>query len=436
MPYEPLDVLIKDKEFTPLFSKESKNFFKINNFLKKVKDLSFTKKFYSHATEESHNLESFLDEHNAENYTRWVYMRELVASTRNMCGAAYTLKHIINWLPEYKVREDEQFEGDSNKVLSFLNKTIITLFDESAKEAKRLGSAMPLISVNRDEFIDKHRRRFLPYDIDEEKVWNADEKAVEISTKYMDVARSIIELDIKKRYDKEKLIDIIPSKINDELVNGFKYGLRPLVSKYDTYIKGTPIEKKDRRIAPLRGYITLPMHLVELASFLTHFYERHEDEIRHEETKKRIAALVNKGDILDNIVNYSLFYTTKFIEEALPLAEGIKKDYMLPSRCEVQGTKLGLHARVAVNIVNVANYHGTEVFIRVGDEKFDARSIMSVMVAGGHIGSGKDKKVAFEGDERTLGDIKILAECDYGEGDNYKILLERLSYLKKVGEGI
>lgn len=435
MTHESLDKLVSDKEFTPLFRRESEDFFKIYNFLRKTKDLSFTTRFYSHVSMEAHDLETFLDDYDARNNKKWNYITEIVASTRGMGRVAYTIKHVLNRIPYYKIEKNDQFEMDSSETLNFFNSVLISFFEESAKEAKRLGIGMPLMSANKDEFFDRHKRKFLPHDIDEEFVGGADEKAAEIATKYINVANNIIKMSVTKKYEKESLIDVIPSKINYEMISNFKSSLQPLVSKYDTYIKGTPIENKDEKIPSMRGYTALPLHLIEIASYLTHFYERHEDEIRHEETKRRIAALVNKKDVLDKIVNYSLFYATKYVEEALPLAEGIKRSYIIPSRCIVQNLKDGLHARPASCVAKIVKYHGTEVFINLNGEKFDAGSVITLLSKG--LSNGDHPKLVFEGDKRALDDIKILAEHNFGKSkEDLTELGKKLPYLLKIsGEG-
>jgi hypothetical protein len=68
----------------------------------------------------------------------------------------------------------------------------------------------------------------------------------------------------------------------------------------------------------------------------------------------------------------------------------------------------------------------------VGEDRFDASSVLDIQWAGGKIQKENRKEVVFEGDARTLRDIEILAGVNYGEDSMGKgIPLPReLSYLR------
>jgi hypothetical protein len=68
----------------------------------------------------------------------------------------------------------------------------------------------------------------------------------------------------------------------------------------------------------------------------------------------------------------------------------------------------------------------------VGSDRFDASSVLDLQWAGGKIQKEKLEQVIFEGDIRTLRDIEILANVNYGEDTMGKgvPLPKELSYLK------
>jgi len=68
----------------------------------------------------------------------------------------------------------------------------------------------------------------------------------------------------------------------------------------------------------------------------------------------------------------------------------------------------------------------------VGEDRFDASSVLDIQWAGGKIQKEKFTEVIFEGDVRALNDIKILASVNYGEDTMGKgvPLPKELSYLK------
>jgi hypothetical protein len=68
----------------------------------------------------------------------------------------------------------------------------------------------------------------------------------------------------------------------------------------------------------------------------------------------------------------------------------------------------------------------------VGQDRFDASSVLDIQWAGGKIQKEKISQVAFEGDVRALRDIEILAAVNYGEDTMGKgvPLPKELKYLK------
>jgi len=65
----------------------------------------------------------------------------------------------------------------------------------------------------------------------------------------------------------------------------------------------------------------------------------------------------------------------------------------------------------------------------VDGEKFDAKSVMSLLQAGGAIADKGYQSVLFEGDKRVLDDIKILSEHNYCEDEE---IPEGLDYLRTM----
>jgi hypothetical protein len=68
----------------------------------------------------------------------------------------------------------------------------------------------------------------------------------------------------------------------------------------------------------------------------------------------------------------------------------------------------------------------------VGEDRFDASSVLDIQWAGGKIQKENLERVIFEGDERALQDIEILAGVNYGEDSMGKgvPLPRELKYLK------
>ena len=73
--------------------------------------------------------------------------------------------------------------------------------------------------------------------------------------------------------------------------------------------------------------------------------------------------------------------------------------------------KLGLHARAAIKLTNLASRYQSETFISFNDRKVNAKSLMCLMVIAATQGaemelivSGNDEKEATEAIERLIND--------------------------------
>ena len=86
---------------------------------------------------------------------------------------------------------------------------------------------------------------------------------------------------------------------NEKRARMHKNLIHNIQSDYDTYIKNTKIEVAYKELKILRGYVSMPLHLLDVSLWLAHFYERHEDEIRPGMNRTRISMIVNKDIILD-----------------------------------------------------------------------------------------------------------------------------------------
>ena len=94
-------------------------------------------------------------------------------------------------------------------------------------------------------------------------------------------------------------------------------------------------------------------------------------------------------------------------------------------------TPLGFHARPSTYISLIVRNYDADAFLLVDDEKFNARSVMSLLQAGGAVADKGYQVVVFEGEKRVLDDLKILADHNYCEDTN---IPSELSYLKSMRE--
>jgi phosphotransferase system HPr-like phosphotransfer protein len=170
---------------------------------------------------------------------------------------------------------------------------------------------------------------------------------------------------------------------------------------------------------------------------LLHFYERHLHEAGYKNTYKRVqdklASLVDPVILLDRTINYGLYYACHYLNSGKKLAREILNENIERSAITVGiPVKLGFHSRPSLLVAKIVQYFGGQVELVVGQDRFDASSVLDIQWAGGKIQKEKITEVTFEGDTRALAAIQILAGVNYGEDTMGKgvPLPNELSYLK------
>jgi phosphotransferase system HPr-like phosphotransfer protein len=168
-----------------------------------------------------------------------------------------------------------------------------------------------------------------------------------------------------------------------------------------------------------------------------HFYERHLLERGYKsiykKVQKRLTGLIDPEALLDRTINYGLFYVCHFLNTGTKLAREILNDNIKSSSITVGiPVKLGFHSRPSLLVTKIVQYYGGKVELCVGNDRFDASSVLDIQWAGGKIHKENIKEVTFKGDYRALKDIEILAGTNYGEDTMGKgvSLPKGLKYLK------
>lgn len=391
-----------------------------------------TRKCYSSLIQEAELLESFLDEHGARENKTWASFTEYVACIRNLVKAAFFCKHLVDRYPFYKLRDTEEVQGqffkDSNVVLEFLNNSIQKLFLECIEEGEKNQLAVPETAIDPDNFALLEANKRLPKNVEGEEVNEQEDRIIDMLEKMHAVGSLMESMQVKPTEVPEALKAIVPDKIDEKNARMLMNLVHSIQSEFDTYIKSTPIEQKHEGLKGLRGYISMPLHLLEMMIWLIHFYERHEDEIRKGEAKKVISGLVDKNDLLSHVVNYCFYYSLYYVHEGDKLSKELLKIFVKTVRYELPvPDPLGFHARPSTYVSKIVRRYEGDAWIIIDDEKIDARSVMGLLQAGGELADKGYKTVMFEGDKRILDDLKILASHNYCEE---KEVPAELAYLR------
>ena len=360
--------IISEGEFLQIVQAPSNLFFKVSAlFCEKLKDgKEISRKFYSSLIQETEYLESVLDEHGARENKTWSFFSEYVACVRNLSIAAFYIKHILDRYPYYNLGESEEnakaFHESAYKALDFLNTSILGLRAEVVRTGQVNGLEISEELFSMDEFSEIESNKRLPRTILEDEVQEEQERVIELCKKYRKVAKMVKDMGVERNDDPDAFRHVIPSKLDEKLVRMFKELVHSVQSEYDTYVKNTRLEQARADLKNMRGYISMPLHLLEVVLWLCHFYERHEDDIRHGECKQQISRVVNKEVLLRQIFNFGFHYSKYYLQEGDKLVKNILMGFVENVRAEVPiPHPLGFHARPSTFISLIARHHEGEL---------------------------------------------------------------------------
>jgi phosphotransferase system HPr-like phosphotransfer protein len=398
---------------------------------------AFTKKLYSKLVSTSQVLEDFLDFHGAKNNSEWYYYRELTAAVRHLSLGAYTQKHILNRLVFYDLPDCDEFREAGQETDRFLNEALTKIAPAILEEANRLKIPMPDHTFGPEDFPGISTGEMLTYNIDDESQDVQKEHIVKIASDFLRISGRFDHLGFYEPYDKNEILQLVPSKVNEVEIRRFEMVVHNLQSSFDTYVIHGGFRFGDRKLKELRSYFSVVFHLLQLMGRLLHFYERHQHEAGYKNTYKqvqdRLSALVEPDRLLHYTINYGLFFACNFLGTGKEVARDILNKNVERGTIQVGiPVKLGFHSRPSLLVAKVVQHFGGPVELVVGKDRFDASSVLDIQWAGGKIQKEMISQVIFEGDVRALRDIEILAAVNYGEDTMGKgvPLPKELKYLK------
>ncbi len=420
-----------EAEFLLQLQEVSSTFFKIGNTLRNC-NVSTSKKFDLILLQETQLLENFLDDSGARGNKTYHSFAELVASVRNFATIMYLSMHVKNRIPIYQIEKKEEAEHELiEKVENFHNwasEQMNLLFKETFTEAHHIGLLTPTTAVENHFRTNEKTAIKLERNIERDDVEDGVKKILELTSKFRKTARYIQHENFGKRYKQKDLERLIPFRIDEKKARKFRNNLHGVQSDYDTYVKGSSEEEKNQSLKQLRGFISFSMHMLDIITWMAHFYERHLATVRIDETKQKISNIINHNEFLERLVKFGMNNCHHYLQAGNEIAENILTFYSKPITIELPVPEpIGFHARPSHYLSLVVNEYGTDVFMIVEGEEYSCKSVMMLLQAGAILAENEAKTVVFKGDEKVLHDIKILAEQNYCED---KDIPQELNYLR------
>lgn len=413
-------MLVEERKFAGLLQTHGEVFFRLSNTLLGPGQDAWNKKHYFQLISEADSLETFLDDYGARFNRTYSYFRELVASLRWFAHAGYSIAHLLGRVDTYgKLIWDDVASSQAGlesirRGHDRLRETAVRILAAARSEAQRLGLEITPESFPEQSFAPVAARRSLPRNVGQDELVNEEQKIAEVATKYLQAAEMIAQTHVREVRDPDERHGLFGRCCTEELARVYEATVHNLQSTYDTHVQNTVLEGQDERLSQLRGHVSAALHLLESVTYLAHFIERHENDVRSEEAKNRIASLVDRSEIEQMTLDVFLLHAHRILQNGVQLAEDLLPEYTNIQELEVVlDEDLSLHARPAALVVGIVNHYGTPVEMELEGQRCNAGSILELLVA---VGSHPDGRCfVFRGDERPLHDIGLLFENGLGE---------------------
>jgi len=380
----------------------------------------FTKKLFSKLIGASQVLEDFLDFHGAKNNKEWYLYRELSAAVRHLSLGGYSQKHILNRLLCYDLSVDSAFERDGWVTLDFLTRSLIKIAPVILDEAKRLGIPIPEDGFDGSEFPGIVTGTNLEYNIDDEEKTQPKKHIVKIASEFLNISNHFDQYTFFEPFGMQRIHSLVPEVINEVEVRRYEMLVHNLQSSFDTYVIHGGYVHGQRRLKMLRSHFSVVFHLLQSMGRFLHFYERHLHEAGYRDIYKKVrnqlSFLVDPETLLDRTINYGFFWVCHFLSNGREIAQAVLNENIERDVIQV-GVPVprGFHSRPSLLVAKIVQHYGGKVELCAGEGRFDASSVLDIQWAGGKIQNENITHVKFEGDARSLRDLKVLANSNYGE---------------------
>lgn len=365
----------------------------------------------------AHVLETWLDDFGARQNRTYVTLGEMVASTRGLAAVGQIGLHLSRRLGSYNTLVDDKvLQQDLSRAGTLMLQGLHGLLQALLAEAGRHGLHwLPGDGLgDGDEPSALRQRRLLPRNLDEEEIEDERQRIAEIGARFLKVLQTSRSLDLGFTRPREALAEFVHTRATEERCRWYESTVHSIQSMYDTYVLNTSVERDHPWLQSLRGHASVALHLLEMATALVHFYERHENDVRHQGARQAIASVVPKEDVLDVAVNVCLRHAYLYVEAASATANQILRTFVRQASLVLalpQG--ITLHARPLALIVQVARHYGTPLEISLDGEKCSANSLMALILVGGR--HPRPKEIRLQGDARALHDLELLFAAGLGE---------------------
>ncbi|MFO1372739.1 MAG: HPr family phosphocarrier protein [Candidatus Competibacteraceae bacterium] len=351
---------------------------------------------------QSTQLEELLDAYGARNNRQWSRFRSLIATIKLFADVSYKLLHIQHFLPCYRLLPIEQdFATATANSLECTCDVLVRATHWLIAQASRLGLSIPADKPYVEDYAEHLPRGRLPHDQAVRKLKSASEIVTYLATAYLNLAAEskllyIVEQIAAEKIAPSKYSTYFPDLLREDSLRYLQFRFHTLQALYDTHVSETEIECLNTDLPILRSHISVVFHLLEIATQLAHYYERHLN-VQTGNRSLRRKPVITADILLEILINYAIMYAWLYLDCGRRLCHTMLRLYAKVGKIAAPVPSYrGFHVRPATLIARIVQHYGSDVQMELDGQSYDASSPLDIFRANEKINAQKRRWLVSE----------------------------------------
>lgn len=344
---------------------------------------------------EATRCEEIMDYFGSKQNKYWYPFRQTIAVTKSFSSIAYNLLHIQKTAPLYNLQiVDGDFLSETDRVLKVIINSLILNASTMIKIAVRKKIPIEKTGYLIESFTELFPEGRLQNNRKRRKTRFPSRIAINLATSFLNLAEESRSLKVYKKVSKRDYRNCIPEIISEESMRIMENKFHNLQSIYDTHLQLSDIAQHDKSLPILRGQISLVYHLLETATILVHYIERHSNYFSR---KWKFKRHIEEGQCLSMLMEYFINYCDKFIVSSQEVCRTVLRQYSVPGSITVNIPNYrGFHVRPSTLLSKIVHHYGGNVKMQLHDQIYDASMPLELFRANEVINSDKRQYAAKE----------------------------------------
>ena len=342
-------------------------------------------------------MEELLDAYGARNNRQWSRFRSLTATLKLFANVGYKLLHIQHSLPFYQLPPVERdFSVATAQLLELIRDLLARAADGLLAQVTRLNLPLLADPLGAADYAEPLPPGRLLQDRPMRQIKSAVDIITYLATAYLNLAAESESLHLAERVKPSQYPSCFPNPLSEDNIRYLKFRFHSLQSLYDTHVSETEIEFLDTGLPVLRGHISVVYHLLEIATDLAHYYERHLNA-RTGDSSLRRQPIISAKTLLAMLMDYAIAYAGQYLDLGQRFCHTMLKRYAEVGNVDVPVPSYrGFHVRPATLIAKIVRHYGSDIRMELDGQIYDAGSPMDIFRANEKINAQKRRWLVSE----------------------------------------